>query len=63
MTTVVVTGMHRSGTSMLAQMVDHLGVAMGERLYGATVNNLHGHYERPGFYGIPHAIAGRLLWT
>ena len=34
---------------MLAQMVDHLGVALGERLYGATVNNKHGHYEDQDF--------------
>lgn len=41
----MVLGMHRSGTSMIASMLDALGVHMGDNLMGAASSNPHGHYE------------------
>ena len=59
MSVVVVTGMNRSGTSMLARMIYHLGVPLGERLYGATVNNPRGHYEDQDFMEFHMALLER----
>lgn len=42
---VVVTGMHRSGTSLLASMLARSGVNLGPRLLGATDANPRGHFE------------------
>ncbi len=44
-TAVLVAGHHRSGTSLLAQLLDRAGLFMGERLMGATEANPHGHVE------------------
>ncbi|ABN70622.1 hypothetical protein Smar_1536 [Staphylothermus marinus F1] len=43
--TVVVLGMHRSDTSMIAGILNILGVYMGERLLGASWSNPLGHFE------------------
>lgn len=45
MTAVLVAGHHRSGTSLLAQLLARAGLFMGERLMGATEANPHGHVE------------------
>jgi glycosyltransferase involved in cell wall biosynthesis len=42
---VVVAGMHRSGTSLMAAIVEAGGVAMGERLLAADRHNRHGYRE------------------
>ena len=42
---VVVIGMHRSGTSITAQILQKLGVNMGEALLGSTISNVDGHFE------------------
>lgn len=45
-TTVIVIGMHRSGTSMIAGILYHLGVFMGENLMvGDMPQQPHGYYE------------------
>ncbi len=53
---VVVPGMHRSGTSMVAGVLQRLGVFMGEHLQGADSSNAKGHYEDLEFQAINKAI-------
>jgi len=42
---IVVTGMHRSGTSAVAGMLHGAGVFMGEKLIGPDRSNPKGHFE------------------
>lgn len=42
---VIVTGVHRSGTSLTARLVSLLGVAWGDDLLGAHTSNPKGHWE------------------
>jgi hypothetical protein len=42
---VVVLGMHRSGTSLVAGILERLGVRMGERFREPDVHNPDGYYE------------------
>jgi hypothetical protein len=42
---IVVTGMHRSGTSLSASILAALGVAMGEQLLPADAANPRGYFE------------------
>ena len=42
---LVLAGMHRSGTSLLASIMQHAGVSIGDRLLGATATNERGHFE------------------
>lgn len=44
-TAVIVMGMHRSGTSALAGMLHHLGIALGDRLMPASLDNPRGYWE------------------
>jgi hypothetical protein len=53
---IVVPGMHRSGTSMVAGVLQRLGVFMGEHLLGADISNPSGHYEDLEFQQINKAI-------
>lgn len=55
---LVVTGMHRSGTSLAASLVAGAGVDVGRRLMGASRGNERGHYEDLDFYEF-HARALR----
>lgn len=43
---VVITGMHRSGTSLVAQAFSTAGVFMGHNLLPPTPSNLRGHVEQ-----------------
>lgn len=43
--TVLVLGMHRSGTSLLAQVLDRAGVAMGDNLMPPDEHNPDGYFE------------------
>ena len=45
----VVLGMHRSGTSLTASILDALGVNMGDKMLGAMVGNKYGHFESVEF--------------
>ena len=47
---VVVLGMHRSGTSLVANVLHHLGVHMGDRLLGPNEWNPYGHWEDLDFF-------------
>lgn len=42
---VIVLGVHRSGTSMIAGVLHKLGVDMGAHLLGADSSNPYGHWE------------------
>lgn len=38
-------GMHRSGTSLTASLLNNLGVNLGDRLVASTIGNDRGHFE------------------
>ncbi len=42
---LLVLGMHRSGTSLLARLLQQCGIDIGSRLLGGSVGNEHGHWE------------------
>lgn len=44
-----ITGMHRSGTSLTASLLQRLGVGMGEKLVGPDAGNVLGHFENIDF--------------
>ena len=48
-TPIIVAGMHRSGTSLLASILQAGGVHMGERLTGGLPGNVRGHFENIDF--------------
>ena len=56
MTTIVILGMHRSGTSLVASMLEAMGVHMGDRLLGANEYQPHGHFEDMDFLTMNQAI-------
>lgn len=47
---LVITGMHRSGTSLLASLLAGAGLSVGSRLIGASRGNDRGHWEDLDFY-------------
>ncbi|WP_226579625.1 sulfotransferase, partial [Microseira wollei] len=42
-------GMHRSGTSLTASLLQSMGVDIGQRLVGPTYGNIKGHFENIDF--------------
>jgi hypothetical protein len=56
-TPVVIAGMHRSGTSLVASYLASLGVHMGDRLLPADARNPHGYFEDADFV----ELHGRIL--
>jgi glycosyltransferase involved in cell wall biosynthesis len=54
---VVIAGMHRSGTSLVASFLSSLGVHMGDKLLPADRRNPHGYFEDADFV----ALHGRIL--
>ncbi|MBE7172195.1 MAG: sulfotransferase [Williamsia sp.] len=42
---LVITGMHRSGTSLITQWLNKCGLPVGDRLLGALIGNAEGHFE------------------
>lgn len=46
---VVITGMHRSGTSLVASYLSSLGIDLGDSLLAADVHNPHGYFEDADF--------------
>jgi hypothetical protein len=62
---VVVMGMHRSRTSMVAQMLHTMGVHMGDRLLGANHWNRWGHWEDLDFLELNEQMlkAARGSWV
>lgn len=60
-TVVVISGMHRSGTSLLAQALGALGVNLGEDLDRTPLpSNEDGHWEHAEILRIQHALLDRL---
>lgn len=53
---LIVTGMHRSGTSLITNWLFHCGLQVGERLLGAGEGNKEGHYEDVEFLRIHEEI-------
>jgi hypothetical protein len=45
----IITGMHRSGTSLTASLMQSAGVHIGEKLMGASPSNRKGHFENLDF--------------
>ncbi len=52
----VILGMHRSGTSMLASIIQALGVFIGDELLPAGVGNSYGYFENVQFIGLNDLI-------
>ncbi len=46
---VVITGMHRSGTSLIASLIQEAGVNIGDQLIGPAKGNPRGHFEDADF--------------
>lgn len=42
---LIVTGMHRSGTSLVARFIHHSGIDLGDEFVGANKSNPYGHFE------------------
>ncbi len=53
---VIVLGMHRSGTSLLANWLHHCGVNLGEEYISNTAGNVKGHYEDTEMYNLHRDI-------
>lgn len=56
--TFILTGMHRSGTSMFARFMHESGIHMGEEFYRDESANKYGHYEDLDFLNLQrHELA------
>ena len=55
-TPLVITGMHRSGTSLLASAMQLSGVEIGDELLGASRSNVKGHYEDVDFLAFHEGV-------
>lgn len=53
---LIVWGMHRSGTSMLASWLAACGLDIGRELLGSGLGNTRGHYEDTDFLGLHERI-------
>lgn len=53
---LIITGMHRSGTSMTASMVASLGIGVGDGLVPADRNNPRGYFEDVDFVRLQGAM-------
>jgi hypothetical protein len=54
--TLMVVGMHRSGTSLITNWLHHCGLQVGERLLEANLGNVEGHFEDVEFLRIHEEI-------
>lgn len=52
---LAIMGMHRSGTSVVAQWLHACGLRLGETLMGPGVGNIEGHFEDEELYGFHRA--------
>ncbi|GAA0544248.1 adenylyl-sulfate kinase [Chitinophaga japonensis] len=57
---MVITGMHRSGTSMLAQWLHKCGLHVGHEIIGPGTGNEDGHFEDRAFFDMHRAILAAL---
>ena len=53
---VIIIGMHRSGTSLVANWLAKCGLNIGENLLGAAIGNVDGHFEDIDFNDIHKEI-------
>lgn len=53
---LIVAGMHRSGTSLTASLLQNLGVNIGQQLVGADYGNIKGHFENINFVDFHKSI-------
>lgn len=53
---LIITGMHRSGTSLMASFIKALGVNIGERLYPADSFNVKGYFEDLDFVEFQRSV-------
>lgn len=55
---ICIIGMHRSGTSMVARLLNLCGLYLGqaEQLFGPNSGNPEGHFEHTGFISIDDAL-------
>lgn len=47
---IIIVGMHRSGTSLTASLMQQSGLDIGTALMGSATGNTNGHYENLDFY-------------
>lgn len=47
---LIITGMHRSGTSLVSSLLQQAGVHIGAELLGSAPGNQHGHFEDIDFF-------------
>lgn len=52
----VITGMHRSGTSLTASLLQKIGVDIGQNLVGPAYGNVKGHFENVDFVAFHKAV-------
>ena len=55
-TVLIITGMHRSGTSLTASLFQSVGVNIGEKLVGPEYGNIRGHFEDIEFVELHQGI-------
>jgi hypothetical protein len=55
----IVAGFHRSGTSVLTQLLHRAGLFVGDELLGSMPTNPHGHFEDRDFLRLHRAIMER----
>jgi hypothetical protein len=60
---IIITSMHRSGSSLLASMLHRAGLHLGDRLLAAGPNNQRGYYEDLDFLELHDDILARLGTT
>ncbi len=53
---LIIAGFHRSGTSLVSQLLHHAGLFLGYDLMGASFSNPHGHFEDIDVYNIHEQI-------
>ena len=60
MSPLLILGMHRSGTSLAASLLESAGLHVGQRLLGANASNPRGHFEDEDFVEFQQAVLRRL---
>ncbi|MGH1541892.1 MAG: glycoside hydrolase family 99-like domain-containing protein [Arenicella sp.] len=56
--TVIISGMHRSGTSLVTSILQSCGIHIGDRLLGGNQSNPFGHYEDMDFLEFHQSALG-----
>jgi len=61
MNPVIISGMHRSGTSAVARLIQQSGLDVGRNLLAATDGNIYGHFEEASFIQFHDELIARLF--